>query len=202
MTRDSRGIRQVAGGAARRAGRSCEARSHTRRSRATRAVMRARRATGGGQRTPSSGWPAERSAAHEVEVEVVDRLAAPRPDVRDDPVAALGDALVPGDLGGQREQPAEERRVGIGQLGGRARCARAGGAARGSAPGARCPGSRDGVVLRDASSTGSRPRRSCRRGSPGRATGRTPPPPGHQRTGFELMRKPMVPTSPAITYEM
>ena len=57
---------------------------------------------------------------------MVDRLAAPAPDVRDEPIAGLGDALRPREVGGDREQPAEQRPVGLGQLGARTRCGGAG----------------------------------------------------------------------------
>ena len=151
-------------------------------------------------RVASSGRPLKARPPMQVEVEVVDRLAAPRADVRDDPVAALGDALGSGDLGGHREEPAEQRRR-------RPRSARRRSAmcSRGMTRtwvGARGAMSRNArrVVLGDRASTGSRRRRSGRRGSriaTVRSRHRR-----HQSTGFVLIRKPMVPTSPAITYEM
>ena len=49
---------------------------------------------------------------------MVDGLAAPPADVAHEPVARVGDPLVAGDLGDRREQPAEHRRVGLGQVGG------------------------------------------------------------------------------------
>jgi hypothetical protein len=51
-----------------------------------------------------------------VEVQVVHRLATPRPDVGHDAVAALGDALRTGDLRGHREEPPHELRVIVGQV--------------------------------------------------------------------------------------
>ena len=43
----------------------------------------------------------------QVEVQVIDRLTAPPPDVGDEPIAGVGDALGPGDVGGDGEQPTE-----------------------------------------------------------------------------------------------
>ena len=51
-----------------------------------------------GSDAASSGRPVERPAAHQVDVEVVDGLAAPAPDVRDEPVAGVGDALRSGEV--------------------------------------------------------------------------------------------------------
>ena len=70
-----------------------------------------RKQDGPARRRASPGRPVERSAAEQVDVEVVDGLAAPPADVRHEPVAGVGDALAPRDLGGRREQPAEHRAV-------------------------------------------------------------------------------------------
>ena len=73
---------------------------------------------------PSSGRPAERAAAHQVEMEVVDRLPAPRSDVRDNSVTLLGDALGFREGGGQLEDVTEQRAVISGQVRGRGMCSR------------------------------------------------------------------------------
>ena len=66
----------------------------------------------------SSGRPVERPPAHQVDVQVVDRLAAPPPDVRDQPVARRRRCpAVARESGGDREEPAEQRAVRLGQLG-------------------------------------------------------------------------------------
>ena len=58
----------------------------------------------------SSRGPAERASTHEMEVEVVDRLAAPLADVGHDPVAGLGNPLGAGDLRRGAEDSAEHVR--------------------------------------------------------------------------------------------
>ena len=139
----------------------------------------------------------------QVEVEVVDRLAAPSPDVRDEPVAALGDPLRAREVGRDREQPAEQRAVRLGQV------------RRG----------RD-VAARDEQDMGRRARRDVADGddqvvlvepvdgiSPAtirqkrQSSGIDPSAMScgigrHHSTGLELIRNPMVPTSPAIRYDM
>ena len=82
----------------------------TRRRATTRRASASDRRPGRRPAPPSSGRPVERPAAHQVEVEVVDRLAAPAPDVRHEPVAAVGDPGVRASSGGDREQPPEQRR--------------------------------------------------------------------------------------------
>ena len=61
----------------------------------------------------SSGRPRHRPPAEQVDVEMVDGLAAPRPDVDDQPIAVRRDALVPGEVGRGREQPSEQRAVRV-----------------------------------------------------------------------------------------
>ena len=120
----------------------------------------------------SPGRPAERPAAHQVDVEVVDALAAPAPDVRDEPVAGVGDALR---CARARPPPRTAARAAArpprpGRR--RTRCAVAGPAGCASAPAARCRGSRSPGRRRGGASTGSRRRRSGRTGS--RARGPSP----------------------------
>src|SRR5947207_6978804 len=71
----------------------------------------------GSRRCPSvtsTGRPFEGSPAHQVDVEVIHRLATPATDVRDQPVPAIGDAGTPGQISGDREQPPEHRPGGGG----------------------------------------------------------------------------------------
>ena len=86
---------------------------------------RADAATGAGQRHgdpglrssgPSPGRPFERATAHQVDVQVIDRLAAPAPDVRDEPIAVVGDPLRSGEVRRDPEHPTQQRRIGVGQL--------------------------------------------------------------------------------------
>ena len=51
-----------------------------------------------GRRIRSPGRPGHRAAAHQVPMEMVDRLPAPLADVADQPIAALGDALASRDI--------------------------------------------------------------------------------------------------------
>ena len=78
--------------------------------------------------------------AHQVDVEVVDRLAAPAADVRDEPVPGVGDPVGPREVGGHGEQPPEHRTVGLGQLGGRRDVAARHEQDVGRGPRARCRG--------------------------------------------------------------
>ena len=48
---------------------------------------------------------------------MVDGLATPAADVRDDAVPAIGDPFIAGDPGRDGEEPAEERPIRLGQLG-------------------------------------------------------------------------------------
>jgi hypothetical protein len=52
-------------------------------------------------------WPAERAAAEEMQVQVIDRLAAFAASV-DHHAVALGEPEVPGDLAGCAQQMAEQ----------------------------------------------------------------------------------------------
>ena len=111
-------------------------------------ARRATTATHRDGRPGSSRGPGERASAHEVEVEVVDRLAAPVADVRDDAVAAIGDALGSGDLGGgANSRPS--RSAWSRSARPRSECARAAGGGCASGRAGRCRGSRSRVVLAD-----------------------------------------------------
>ena len=151
--------------------------------------------------TPSSGRPVERAPTHQVDVEVVDGLAAPATDVRDEPVAAVGDALR---CGRDRRRPRTADRA----------------AAR---PPRSAPAADADVPPRDEQDVGRRARRDVaerddqvvRRGA--RSAGISPATirqnrqstggarhvvvRRHHSTGFELIRNPIVPTSPAIRYD-
>ena len=127
----------------------------------------------------SPGRPVERAAAHEVEMQVVDRLAAPAP--RRSTRAGSRRRRCPraGEVGGHGEQPAEQ--VGRPPRSGRAprRCGASGGAGCGSGPRGDVADGED----RSSSwtwSTAARPRRSGRTGS------RSP-----SDAGFVLIRNPM-----------
>src|SRR3972149_653251 len=71
------------------------------------------------------GGPVEGPPANGGGVRVTPRLPAPGADVADQPVAALGDALCPGDVGGHGEQVAEERPLRLGGGGDRPHATRA-----------------------------------------------------------------------------
>ena len=113
----------------------------------------------------SSGRPLESPPAHQVEVEVVDRLAAPRADVGDDPVARARRCPRPGRCRPRpRTSPRAARRRPR-QVGG-GRDVRPGSGGCGSAPAARCRGiARTSVVLVDPVDGDRRRPRSGRRGS-------------------------------------
>ena len=121
-------------------------------------------------------------------MEVVDGLAAPATDVRDQPVAAIGDSLRARQLGGHREESPQQWTIGLDQV--RRRPDMPARQEEDVGRGARCdiPDRDDEFVIM----------KPCR-GDLGRhdpaeqAIGGV-----HQSTGFELIRKPMVPTRPAI----
>ena len=130
-------------------------------------------------------------------MQVVDGLAGLASDVRDEPIAGLGDALPASDVGGHREQATEDGPSASVSSGAEAMCCRGmhqdvgRGVRRDVAEG------EDEVVLVQERRPGPRRRRSGRTGS--RSTrGRSP---SSQSVGFVLIRNPMIPTSPAIRYE-
>ena len=155
-----------------------------------------RRGKHGRARAPANhpGGQSERPATHEVDVQVIDRLAAPTPDVRGQSIAIFGDPLGPREVRGHREHATEERAVGVGQLQGRADVP-----ARDEQDVGR--GSRSDVADREdlvvlvqpggRQLVGHDPAEQARGG-------------GHQGSfapqneGFVLMRKPITPTSAAI----
>ena len=134
-----------------------------------------------------------------MEVKVVDRLATPATDIRDQPEATIGDAFAAGEIGGDAEQATEERAVRLGQLQRRPDVATGDEQDVGRSTGRDVPERDDQVIrveevgrhrtVRDAAEqTADRRARHVVVGC-------------HHSTGFELIRNPIVPTSPAMRYD-
>ena len=132
-------------------------------------------------------------------MEVVDGLATPATDVRDEPEATVGDAFSAREIGGDPEQATKERPVRLGQLQRRPDVAPRDEQDVGRSAGRDIPERDDQVVrveevgrhrtVSDAAEQAAdrRPRHIVVR--------------RHHSTGFELIRNPIVPTNPAIRYD-
>ena len=126
-----------------------------------------------------------------------------RADVGHDAVAAVGEAFGARDRRGHREDVADEVRVRVGQLRGRWDVVAGHDQDVRRRAGRDVADREDRVVtvdLRRGDLAGNDPAEEA-----ARVAARRPGASGfgaHQRAGFVLIRKPMVPTSPAMTYEM
>lgn len=124
-------------------------------------------------------------------MQMVDGLAAPAPHIRDQPVSVIGDPLGARQLGGNREEPAKHRPIRLHQVRRRPYVSPrqeqdVGWGARLDVP------NRDDEVVIVESGRGDGARRDPAEQAICGA---------HQSTGLELIRKPIVPTRPAITYD-
>ena len=133
-------------------------------------------------------------------MQVIHGLAAPAPDVGDEPIAAVRDPLRARDLGGDGEEAAEERTIRLGQLGRGCEMSSRDQQDVRRRPWRDVAKGDDEVVVVDAigrDRAGSdateqaalHERAVCRRRV------------AHHSTGLELIRKPIVPTSPAMRYD-
>ena len=128
--------------------------------------------------------------------------AAPAPDVGNQPIAVFGDAARPSEIGRDREEAPEHLSIALHEVGSRADVAPGHEQDVGRRPRRDVADGDDEVVVVDAigrdlaghDAAEQDSRRLRRSSSPSRVA-------GHQSTGFELMRKPIVPTSPAIRYD-
>ena len=130
-----------------------------------------------------------------MDVQVVDALAAPPADVRNEPIAGVGDALGAGEVRRHGEHPPQQGAVALDEIGGRRDVA-----TREEQDVCRRPGSdvadRDHQVVvvepigRDLAGHDSAEQAVCRlrHGL-------------YHSAGFELIRNPIVPTRPAIRYD-
>ncbi len=132
-------------------------------------------------------------------MEVIDGLTTPATDVRDQPEATIGDAFAAGQICGDPEQATEEWAVRLGQLQRRSDVAPGDEQDMGRSAGRDVPERDDQLIrmeevgrhrtLSDTAKQAAdrRPRHVVVR--------------RHHSTGFELIRNPIVPTSPAIRYD-
>ena len=141
-------------------------------------------------------------------MEVADGLTAPPPDVRDEPVTTLRDALATGDLRGRPEQPAEQWTVSLGEVGGRSdvrpwddqdvRRSPRGDIAEGHDEIVGMHLRRRDLACRDLAEQAVGRRRNVRRRRRSRRVRPWRARVAHHSTGLALMSQPIAPTRPAI----
>ena len=134
-----------------------------------------------------------------MEVKVVDGLATPATDVRDQPEATIGDAFAAGEIRCDGEQATEERAVRLGQFQSRPDVAPGNEQDVGRSAGRDVP-ERDDQLIRVEEVGLHRTVSDAAEQAPDRRP-RHVVVRRHHSTGFELIRNPIVPTSPAMRYD-